>query len=120
MFCGPLFDVGTLYSVITPEGVILPILLPVFSVNHTLPSGPGAIPTGKADAVGIVYSVIAPVVGLILPTLLAPFSVNHMSPSGPAVIRAGTLFAVGVAYSVMTPEVLIFATLLVPCSVNHM
>src|ERR1041385_526244 len=39
-------------SVIVPEGVIRPILLPVCSVNQRLPSGPAVIPMGRLPGVG--------------------------------------------------------------------
>jgi hypothetical protein len=41
--------------VITPVGVILPILFALYSVNHTLPSGPVVIPSGPPLGTG--YSV---------------------------------------------------------------
>jgi hypothetical protein len=41
-----------------PAVLMRPILLPVFSVNHSAPSGPTAIEYGLLDDVGIVYSVI--------------------------------------------------------------
>ncbi len=43
-----------------PVGVIRPILFPLFSVNHRLPSAPAAISNGVLFAVGIVNSVNAP------------------------------------------------------------
>ncbi len=49
---GPLFAVGTGYSVITPAGVILPILFAAVSVNQRLPSGPAVMPWGWLFAVG--------------------------------------------------------------------
>src|SRR5947207_11213648 len=98
-----LFAVGTAYSVMVPEGVILPILLPVHSVNQRFPSAPEVILTGTLFAVGRGYSVMVPE-GVILPILLASISVNQRFPSAPEVIPAGTLFAVGMAYSVMVPE----------------
>jgi hypothetical protein len=45
-------------SVMTPAGVIRPILLPLFSVNQRLPSGPAVIPARRLSGVGIGYSVI--------------------------------------------------------------
>src|SRR5436189_1593237 len=94
---------GIGYSVITPAGVILPIWLPKFCVNHKLPSGPAVIPTGKLvfpygvlGALRIGYSVITPV-GVILPILFPMASVNHRLPSGPAAIsyRATTVVGIG-------------------------
>src|SRR5690606_34051320 len=38
-------------SVTTPPGVIRPIRSPKNSVNHRLPSGPAAIPSGRAPGV---------------------------------------------------------------------
>src|SRR5436309_135079 len=75
-----------------------PILLP--SVNHSAPSGPAVRPRGGPEAVGIVYSEIAPAV-LIRPILWALISVNHSAPSGPAVMPPRPLDAVGTAYSVI-------------------
>src|ERR1700758_4942394 len=72
-------------SVITPAVVIRPILLPAFSTNHRLPSGPAVIPSGDALAVGIGYSVIVPDV-VMRPILFADRSVNQRAPSGPAAI----------------------------------
>src|SRR5262249_48722228 len=42
---GLLLAVGSGNSVITPLGVMRPILLAVVSVNHKLPSGPAAVVT---------------------------------------------------------------------------
>ena len=64
--------VGRGYSVMTPSGVIRPILSPADSVNqadsvnHRLPSGPAAIPCGLLPAVGRGYSVMTPA-GVIRP-----------------------------------------------------
>ena len=49
--------VGTGNSVITPAGVIFPILFPKYSPNHRLPSGPAEIPYGPLAPVWIGYSV---------------------------------------------------------------
>src|SRR5664279_4801062 len=46
----------TAYSVTTPSGVMRPILLAPYSVNHRLPSGPAAMPLGNAPALRV-YSV---------------------------------------------------------------
>ena len=97
---GRLPAVGTGNSVITPAGVIRPILFPMTSVNHRLPSGPTVIPLGKLPAVGTGNSVIAPA-GVIRPILFALNPVNHRLPSGPAVIPIGKLSAVGTGNSVM-------------------
>ncbi len=42
--------VGSGNSVIVPSGVTRPILLPIFSVNQTFPSGPFAIPQVPDEA----------------------------------------------------------------------
>jgi hypothetical protein len=52
--------VGTVNSVMTPAGVIRPILFDVYSVNQRLPSDPAAIPFGVLDKVGTAYSWIVP------------------------------------------------------------
>src|SRR6185436_13422136 len=57
---GPLFDLGSGYSVTTPSVVIRPIRLPMRSVNHRAPSGPAARPVGWLLAVGTGYSVTDP------------------------------------------------------------
>jgi hypothetical protein len=49
---GRLFGVGNGYSLILPEGVILPILLPAISVNQTLLSGPVVMKLGFLDGAG--------------------------------------------------------------------
>src|SRR5215469_1250643 len=89
MVLGRLAGVGIGNSVRTPSGVILPILLPSRSVNHTFPSGPAVISHGADRGVGTANSVIWPVVGSMRPTLLPGISVNHRFPSGPAVITRG-------------------------------
>ncbi len=76
-------------SVTTPAGVIRPIRLPSNSVNQRLPSGPAAIPVGRAaggDAGG--NSVTTPA-GVIRPIRLPENSVNQRLPSGPAAIPCG-------------------------------
>ena len=76
---------GIGYSVMTPEVVILPILSPLYSVNHRFPSAPAATKAGLLLAVGMGNSVITPAV-VILAMPLEPNSVNHRLPSGPTVI----------------------------------
>src|SRR5690242_630179 len=49
------------------------------------PSGPAAIPNGRAEAAGVWNSVIAPA-GVILPTPEGDPTVNHRFPSGPSVM----------------------------------
>ena len=68
MLPGPTLVEGMEYSVMSPVlGDILPILLPLVSVNQRSPSGPEVIVPGFAFVVGIAYSVTLPVVGEILP-----------------------------------------------------
>jgi len=73
-----------------PAVVIRPILLLgyVFSVNHSAPSGPAVMKFGLPLALGIGYSVMAPVVA-IRPMLLPICSTNHSAPSEPTAIPAG-------------------------------
>src|ERR1035441_2195555 len=87
---GVLDGVGIVNSVIVPDGVIRPILLPVYSVNHRLPSKPAVIAARVATllAVGTGNSMMAPVV-VMRPILLAAISTNHRLPSGPAQIPVG-------------------------------
>jgi hypothetical protein len=86
--------------VILPPVVIRPILFPILSVNHRLPSVPAAMPPGELPEVGIGYSAIAPP-GVIRPILLPPASVNQTLPSGPRVAPWGVVFAVGMRYWVI-------------------
>src|SRR5215469_11696081 len=102
MVLGRLAGVGIGNSVRTPSGVILPILLPSRSVNHTFPSGPAVISHGADRGVGTANSVIWPVVGSMRPTRLPGISVNHRFPSGPAVITRGCPPEV-TGYSVTAP-----------------
>src|ERR1700687_634107 len=109
----PAAGVATGYSVIAPLGVILPMRLARRSTNHTLPSGPGAMPCGWSVTIDFgtvsVYSVIAPL-SAIFPILLVDDSVNQRLPSGPAVMPHGRLPAVGIVYSVTTPAGVILPT----------
>src|SRR5437016_5441485 len=94
-----------------------PTLLPLLSVNQTLPSGPVVMPAGELDAVGMVTSVTDPD-RVMRPTLLVPMSVNHRPlPSGPAPIWVALLPALGRVHSVATPAV-VMRPILRP-SVNH-
>src|SRR4029453_9661767 len=86
-------------SVNVPGATTREILFPDDSVNHIVPSGPAAIPSGKLAVVGTEYSAIEPSV-LILPILFAGASVNQSVPSVPATIFRGPLAAVGVVNSV--------------------
>ena len=76
------------YSVIDPDVVIVPILLPEDSVNQRFPSGPAAMPSGWLPDVVMAYSVIDPDV-VIFQILLPASSVNQRFPSGPSVISYG-------------------------------
>src|ERR1700688_4095349 len=98
--------------------VTCPILLPLFSVNHSAPSDPPVTKKGLLNAVGIVYSEMAPAV-VIRPILLPVLSVNHSAPSGPALMPSGALNAVGIVYSEIAPAVVIRPILSLSCSVNH-
>src|SRR5947209_4726475 len=95
--------VGIGNSVMAPYGVMRPILLPPFSVNRRLPSGPVVMPYGP-PLFGIGNSVMAPA-GVILPTLPPSTSTNHTLPSGPAAMPKGTAKTVGMGNSVMDPRV---------------
>src|SRR5215468_2090795 len=86
--------VGTGNSVMTPAVVIRPTRFPSVSVNHRLPSGPGAIVPGLLRGVGIGNSVRTPA-EVIRPIWLPSDSTNQRLPSGPAVIPSGSLPAVG-------------------------
>ena len=55
---------------IVPDVVILPIWLPLYSVNQRLPSGPAVMPMREAGGGGDGYSVIVPAV-VIRPILFA-------------------------------------------------
>jgi hypothetical protein len=93
--------VGTTNSLVKAPAVVMrPILLPAPSVNHSAPSGPATMLSGKLLGVGIVNSVITPAT-VIRPILLVPVSVNHRAPSGPTATLSGELLAVGTVYSVM-------------------
>src|SRR2546421_9377974 len=79
-----------------------PILLPPFSVNQRLPSGPAVIQRDTLPAVGTTNSVMMPA-GVLRPILLPCLSANQRLPSGPAAIPLGKLLVVGTVNSVMTP-----------------
>jgi hypothetical protein len=103
MASGSLSAVGIANSLIEPLGVIIPILFPFRSVNQRLPSGPGAIPSGRAFSVGIVNSAIEPL-GVIIPIFSPRYSVNHRSPSGPGASPAGALSPVGIENWLIVPS----------------
>src|SRR5215831_14417875 len=98
------------YSVITPDGVIRPIL-PLGSVNQTLPSGPAVIPLSRLFVSrGRANSVTRPdVVTRTIPSFL----VTHRLPSGPLVIPLKVqqyLVLIGKGNFVITPEVVLRPT----------
>src|SRR5215470_12323358 len=122
MIWGPLPAIAN--SVTTPlTGLIRPILLAPFSVNHRLPSGPAVMPAGLLASVGMGNSVIAPA-GVIRPMWLTPFvsapdSTNQRLLSGPLVMPCGRLSVVGIEVSVIVPSVAMRPILLPKNSVNH-
>src|SRR5262249_30471392 len=83
-----------------PLVVMRPILLPLFSVNQRLPSGPDVIANGWLLTVGTINSVMAPFV-VMRAILSVACSVNQRLPSGPDVICWGLLPDVGTMYSVI-------------------
>src|SRR5207253_351677 len=103
---------GTANSTALAPVVMRPILLAENSVNHSLPSGPGATPHGLEE---VGNSVTAPE-RVMRPR--APFSVNQTLPSGPGAISNGELFAV-TGKSVTVPAGVIRPILSVSRSVNH-
>src|SRR5262249_58997935 len=74
---GPAPTVGTGNSVIAPDVVIRPILLPAFSQNHNAPSAAGVIPTGRLFGVGDPIWRNRPLGGSIYPSLVSPFWRNQ-------------------------------------------
>ena len=62
-----------------------PILLPLYSVNQRLPSGPAENPAGLLLPVGTENSEMIPA-GVMRPILLPVSSENQRLPSGPDVI----------------------------------
>src|SRR5215831_5941672 len=101
MLFGRLAGVGMANSVITPSGVIRPMLLPRISVNQRFPSGPAVISHGAERGVGTGNSV-STASGVMRPIRFPGISVNHTFPSGPAVITSGCPPAV-TGYSVTAP-----------------
>src|SRR5207249_1885592 len=102
-------------SVISPVGVICPILFPLYSVNHKFPSGPAVMPAGLAVGVGIKNLVTVPEV--VMRSIVGPPAVNQRFPSGPAVILANDVTVEGAGNSVIVPDGVISPIL--PLSVNH-
>ena len=91
---GPESAAGIVNSVITPAGVMRPILPPANSPNQILPSLPSAIARGWLFGVGISHSVILPF-GVIRAMRLPPCSENHRLPSLPSAMMRGELSACG-------------------------
>src|SRR5438552_17107004 len=83
-----------------PLGVMRPILLPSFSVNQRLPSGPRAMFEGQLLAVGTGNSLMVPL-SVMRPILLPEASVNHIALSGPSVMPKGSVSTVGIGNSLM-------------------
>ena len=81
---GPAPGVGIGNSVISPRGVMRPILLAAFSANQRLPSPPTVIPIGVAFRVGRSNSVKRLAPGSNRPIFEAPLSQNHRQWSGPS------------------------------------
>jgi hypothetical protein len=78
----PILLVGVGYSVILP-GVVtftFPILCPVSSAKHALPSGSVVMPQGDESFVDVTNSSMASDVKLSRPILQACISVNHNTP----------------------------------------
>ena len=73
--------------------MIRPIALVVpASVNHRLPSAPGAIPDGLLPAFRPLENSVICAAGVIRPiALVVPASVNHRLPSAPGAIPTGML-----------------------------
>src|SRR5260221_9902095 len=86
-----------------PWGVMRPILLALYSVNQTLPSGPNVMPHGRLWRLRVLNSVMLPL-GVISP--IVPFfaSVNQRLPCGSAAIDPGWLLGVGMGNRVMLPR----------------
>src|SRR6267143_2435244 len=104
MPAGPLFGWGSTNSaMMSPRGVMTPIVLPVNSQNQRFPSGPGARPRGELFAVGIGNSVILPFL-VIRPIRFPNCSVNQSLLSGPNRKPPGPLFGLGRVNSVIGPS----------------
>src|SRR3984885_12744155 len=97
-----------------------PTLLPVYSTNHSAPSGPAVISHGSLATVGMGNSLKIPsvVIRPILLTLVAN-SVNHSAPSGPTPSPDGILPRDGVGHSARRPLVVVRPILLFQFSVIH-
>ena len=85
--------VGSGKSVLTPAGVMRPIMLDEYSVYQRLPSLPLAIAFGpslvRRDSSGVASGVVAG----IRPIALVTLSVNHNAPSGPPTMWVGLAVA---------------------------
>src|SRR5207248_921348 len=99
MPCGADLAVGIVYSVmLSPAGVMRPILLAFCSVNHSASSGPTVMPNGTLPAVGMGRQVMAHAV-VIRAMQLAALSVNHSAPSGPSTMPCGCVVRASVLHS---------------------
>ena len=81
-------------SVMQPSGVTQPIRWTSAAENQMFPSGPSAMPSGPAAAVGSANTMIAPL-RLRRPMRLPVFSVNQRLPSAPTSMPIGVLSADG-------------------------
>src|SRR5258708_18764590 len=91
-----------------------PILLTSDSVNHSAPSGPVKMPTGKLPD-GVLNLLITP--SVVMRPIFPKLSVNHSAPSGPEVMPLRSVPALG--NSVITPSVVMRPILLLRSSENH-
>src|SRR5215468_2063503 len=95
-------------------------ILPAFSPNQRLPSGPAVIRTGWPLGVMPAENSVTTPAGVIRPIRLPLVSVNQRLPSGPAVISAGWLLGVMPAENwVTTPAGVIRPIRLPSASVNQ-
>src|SRR5438094_10345750 len=78
-------------SVITPAGVIRPILLPLSSVNQRLPSGPAVMLVGPPREVraGREGKIVNTPVGVTVWAAMRDTSVTNSLPSGGAPVPRG-------------------------------
>src|SRR5258706_388552 len=115
MLVGPLPGVGIGYSVMTPAGVVRPILFPFCSVNQILPSAPPTIWFGPEKPVTGVPKF--PVSSRVFTAPAVP-SVNQTLLSGPSAIPVGPVFAWGIVFSWKKPAVVMKPILLALNSVK--
>ncbi len=95
---GPLNGVGMSNSVMTPSGVMRPILPAANRPNQMLPSAPSAIARGWLSGVGMRNSVISPA-GVMRAICPARCSENHILLSAPSAMMRGELSSVGTSNS---------------------